>query len=114
MDQEKLNRDYARAQEVRERYNDRLWKYDGVVSVGIGWKITGGRQIEEMAIVIGVEKKRHRSELSVEQLIPEEIEGIKTDIDNMGEPSLTSGSRAPLEPFYELPKGHEDLGEDGS
>ncbi len=111
---EKQKRDYLMADEVLRIYGDKLWKYDGVVSVGAGVKLVGGHPTEDMAVIVGVRKKRLLSEIPEDQRIPSDIEGVKTDILEIGKIHLTSEGRAPLEPFYELPKGAEHLGEDGS
>lgn len=77
---ERSKKNYLNASKVMERYENKIWQYDGVLSIGIGPKIVGGHRTEEIAIVIGVKNKRPRSELSADQLIPEEIEHTKTDI----------------------------------
>jgi hypothetical protein len=48
--------------------------------VGVGGKIVGGKDTGELAIVAFVEKKKKREELAEGQVVPSEIEGIKTDV----------------------------------
>jgi hypothetical protein len=48
--------------------------------VGVGSKIVAGEFTEEPAIMVFVVKKRPLSELPLNQVIPAEIEGVKTDV----------------------------------
>lgn len=52
----------------------------GVTGVGIGQKIKGGKRTGELVIRVYVEKKKPKSKLAKTELIPETIEGIKTDV----------------------------------
>ena len=70
----------AEALEVKRRVETRLLALPGVHTVDFGGKVTNGEPTGEFAICILVDKKRPREELSSEELIPEEIEGVKTDV----------------------------------
>lgn len=70
----------ARAIELKERIRNRLLSYKGVHGLGVGCKFVGGERTNELAILIYLYKKRPKAELSPEEMIPSEIEGIKTDI----------------------------------
>lgn len=70
----------AEARPVKERVEDRLLSIPGVTGVDIRRKVTKGKETEQMAIVISVKKKKPKSALSQEELIPSEIEGIPTDV----------------------------------
>ena len=56
-----------------------------VVSVGIGFKYKSGERTDEVCIVIGVQKKLPKEELSKAQLVADEIAGVRTDIIEYGE-----------------------------
>ena len=58
----------------------RLLSMPGVVAVGIGPKIAGGRQIPVPALAVFVLKKLPLGSLPQEQRIPDEISGVKTDV----------------------------------
>jgi hypothetical protein len=48
--------------------------------VAVGQKIVGGKTKDETAIMVFVVKKRPLSEIPAGQLIPSDIEGVKTDV----------------------------------
>ena len=78
----------AEAFEVKLRVESQLLSLPGVHTVDFGGKLKGGQPTGEYAIIILVEKKRPASELSSEELIPREIEGVKTDVMEAGLPVL--------------------------
>jgi hypothetical protein len=62
-----------------------LKRFDGVVGVGIGPKLSGGRLIpEQPCFMVYVEEKKFRAELDARELIPTEVLGIKTDVVAIG------------------------------
>ena len=70
----------SRAIELKERLREQLRQIPGVHGVGVGCKFVGGQPTNELAIIVYLYKKRSGAELSAEEMIPPEIEGIKTDI----------------------------------
>jgi hypothetical protein len=60
----------------------------GVHSVAIGGKKVGGKATADTAIAVFVEKKRPASELKPDEVIPAEIEGVKTDVIEEAMPRL--------------------------
>ncbi len=59
---------------------EKFFKIPGVRSVAIGPKYSNGEATGEMAIVVGVERKRPASQIPASQMIPATINGIKTDV----------------------------------
>jgi hypothetical protein len=57
-----------------------LLQLDGVTGVGIGEKITDGKRTGENCIRVYVKKKEPKSKVSKEQMIPDNINGIPTDV----------------------------------
>jgi hypothetical protein len=55
-----------------------------VVGVGVGRKLVRRKEKEELSIVVSVIKKLPEASLRREEIIPKEIEGIKTDIIETG------------------------------
>jgi hypothetical protein len=55
-----------------------------VVAVGIGYKATGGRLTDRRAIVCSVVAKRPPAALAAEDLIPEAVDGVPTDVVQSG------------------------------
>jgi hypothetical protein len=71
-------------QGIKERYEDKLLLFPNVVGVGIGTKIIKGAFTKRKCIKIYVQKKVLKSRLLKNELIPEEIGGIETDIEEIG------------------------------
>ncbi|HEX6926715.1 MAG TPA: hypothetical protein VF167_14940 [Longimicrobiaceae bacterium] len=65
---------------VKSAVESSLLEREGVTGVGVGPKITKGQRTGELAIRVYVRKKKPKSELSEEELIPETIEGVPTDV----------------------------------
>ena len=55
-----------------------LLKLDGITGVDVGFKYEGGKRTDEIAIRILVKKKKKN--VTTSQLVPAEINGIKTDV----------------------------------
>ncbi|MDZ7373925.1 MAG: S1 family peptidase [candidate division KSB1 bacterium] len=69
---------------VRARVQTELLRKANVVGVGIGYKEKGGQKTEEICLVVLVEKKLPREELAPEDLVPSVIEGVVTDVKEVG------------------------------
>lgn len=87
--QEELNFEppaaFADAHSAQSSVEEELLGYDGVVGVGIGYKESGGQQTSKPSLVVLVEQKKSTSQLSSKQVIPSEIDGITTDVVEVGE-----------------------------
>lgn len=70
---------------VKEKYADHLMSLKNVVSVGIGRKEVQGAKTGEPAIIIGVVKKLPKELLKASDVIPPTLNGIKTDVIQVGE-----------------------------
>jgi len=68
---------------VKESVEDRLIATPGVVGVDIAEKETGGKKTGELSIVVFVEKKKPKSKLGKDALIPKEIDGVRTDVQEL-------------------------------
>ena len=69
---------------VKEAYKHELLKIPNVVGVGVGYKIREGRITDEPAIMVYVTRKLPKQALRKEELVPEELDGIKTDVVEVG------------------------------
>jgi hypothetical protein len=65
---------------VKQAHEQRLLSLPGVTGVDIGYKIVNGQKTNELVIRIYVEEKKDEDKLPAEQIIPKEIEGVKTDV----------------------------------
>lgn len=74
---------------VKNKSEDQLSKRQGVVGIGVGHKWADGVPIDHQpAILVFVEKKRSKKgiiqKFSLEEVIPESIDGIPTDVIEVG------------------------------
>lgn len=74
----------AQAQAVKQRHEAGLLKKKNVVGVGVGFKHRGGQMTDVVAIVVNVQKKVPKSQLSKQDLIPEHLEGVPLDVIEVG------------------------------
>lgn len=83
---------------IKEENRELLLSKAGVVGCGIGHKWTGGKDTGRDAIVIFVKEKLPAAALSDQDLIPPKIDGIKTDVIEVGElkPLNTRARHRPL------------------
>lgn len=65
---------------VKASHEDRLLSLPGVSAVDIGKKFVKGKATEETAIRVYVEKKKSKKEVPSAEVIPAEIDGVKTDV----------------------------------
>lgn len=77
---------YENARQEKERHTKELMSLGNVVGVGVGRKTEGGKRLRRWAILIYVRKKVPASELDPKDKIPVEINGIPTDVIEIGEP----------------------------
>src|SRR5437588_8403340 len=80
--------DLDRIREIKEAAQRRLLAIPGVHAVGIGAKYVHGQNTAEPAIIVFVEKKKPVSELQPYEVIPPEIDGVKTDVVEAEKPEL--------------------------
>src|SRR5271166_128928 len=80
--------DYDRIRSVKKDAQARLRSVPGVHAVGIGAKVVAGQPTDEPSIIVFVVQKKSSSEIPPEELVPAEIDGVKTDIVEAGIPQL--------------------------
>ncbi|GFO97052.1 hypothetical protein ig2599ANME_1250 [groundwater metagenome] len=72
------------ARRIKNKYESSLLKKKGVVGCATGYKIVGGRKSDEPAVICYVVKKKPKSELREEDVVPENLEGVPTDVVESG------------------------------
>ncbi len=72
------------AQEAQEIHQDALLQKQNVVGVAVGYKESEGVTTDEVAVVVLVEEKKPLAALSAQDAIPKEIDGMKTDVVEVG------------------------------
>ena len=83
--------DFGKIRDVKARARQRLLAIPGVHCVAIGPKVVGGQLTAEPVIAVFVTKKKPLAEISPAEVIPAEIEGIKTDVVEEELPQLLAG-----------------------
>jgi hypothetical protein len=83
-----LNQDsnsaFQHAVQVKDRYEQALLGKGNVIGVGVGIRKREGVYTGEVALIVMVSKKLPRVEVSPEDLLPDEIEGVPVDIQEVG------------------------------
>lgn len=67
--------------EVKKRARDALMRLPNVVGVGVGPKLVDGKPVGEVAIKVYVRRKVPTESLLPEERVPNEIEGVPTDVE---------------------------------
>jgi hypothetical protein len=74
-----------KARVVKEANTDELMSKANVVGVGVGLLGRGGERKQTVAVVVMVKQKVPRAQLSADDIIPTEIEGVPVDVREVGE-----------------------------
>lgn len=74
----------AQAIEAQSLYQHSLLKKPNVVGVAVGFKESNGVVTDQMAVVVLVEQKKPAAALSAEAAIPRELDGLRTDVVEVG------------------------------
>lgn len=75
----------AEVRAVKEKYEEDLLARANVVGVGIGYQYKNGRPTNQIVIVVSVTEKKPLDELAEEDIIPAELDGIPTDVQEVGQ-----------------------------
>ncbi len=93
-------------QEVKTTVEEDLLQKLNVLGLGIGYKEVGGKETTDLCIHIYVEKKIPQKDLPAEALIPDNLEGLPTDVIEVGliEAQSYTACVRPARPGYSI--GH--------
>jgi len=69
---------------IKAEYVDLLLGKRNVVACGVGYKEVGGERTAELSVIVSVARKVPRAELVPDDLIPQTLAGIKTDVQETG------------------------------
>src|SRR3972149_9916239 len=75
----------AEISRIKEANQQALLSKENVVGVGIGYKGTKGERTDELCLVTLVRQKVPPAALTAETMVPREINGVRTDIIQVGE-----------------------------
>ena len=74
----------ALVQQSKRRNEDRLLRMRNVVAVGVGFKIVGGVQTNQPAVIVSVAKKLPLVQLPEAARVPQTVGGVQTDVVETG------------------------------
>lgn len=75
---------FSQLLEAQRRFQLQLLAKANVVGVGIGYKMDGDEQTDQLAIVALVDQKKPDAALQDSDRVPPEIQGVKTDVVEVG------------------------------
>lgn len=75
----------AQVKQAKESHKERILSKPNVVGVGLGYKETHGKKTDELCVVALVRRKLPEAGLEPSELIPREVDGIPTDVIDVGE-----------------------------
>ena len=79
------NQAIEQAKQVKAHYEKMLLKMANVVGVGIGFKQKNNNWTDQLAIIVNVRQKKALADLPTGDVIPSELDGIPTDVQEVGE-----------------------------
>ncbi|MGC9400336.1 MAG: hypothetical protein ACP5HM_14535 [Anaerolineae bacterium] len=74
----------AQARQVYQHALPQLLSRKNVVACGLGYKVRGEEQTEELSLVVSVERKQSLAQLAEQDVIPRQVSGIPTDVVEIG------------------------------
>ena len=72
------------AMQAQERFEPQLLLKANVVGVAVGYKASKGEQSGDLSVVVLVQQKKPLAALAVEDVIPPELDGMQTDVYEVG------------------------------
>jgi hypothetical protein len=69
---------------IKAQYADLLLGKSNVVACGVGYKMVGGVRIDEVCVIASVTAKVASEQLAPDDLVPQTLEGVKTDVQETG------------------------------
>lgn len=84
MSQEDIREQVRRAAEAQQKYTDRLLSYPGVVGIAVGYVTQNQQRTPEIGLIVMVDHKLPEAQLTPEETIPHELDGVRVDVQEMG------------------------------
>jgi hypothetical protein len=73
------------AMQAKEAHKAEIMAKPNVVGVGVGYKVRGGREAQELSVITLVERKISKDGLDPGALVPRSVNGVTTDVIEVGE-----------------------------
>ena len=84
MSQQDVNEQIRRVSEVQQKYTDKLLSYPHVVGVAVGYVTREQQRTPEIGLIVMVDSKLPEAQLSAEEMIPRELDGVRVDVQETG------------------------------
>jgi hypothetical protein len=81
---ETLEKRVQRATDVQARYADVLMNKPHVVGVAVGYCTRAGERTQDIGVIVMVERKVPQDQLTPEEIIPRELDGVPVDVQETG------------------------------
>lgn len=69
---------------VKQQHEAEILTKPNVVGVGVGYRVVGGRETDELSVVALVRRKLPRASLSPHMLVPQQVDSIPVDVRQVG------------------------------
>jgi hypothetical protein len=99
----------AAAAEAKAAHEEELFARENVIGVATSLKVTKGKPTSKPSVTVFVEEKKPKTQLSKEALVPAEVDGIPTDVVEVGQvrPLTFTARIRPAFPGYSI--GHHNI-----
>jgi hypothetical protein len=84
MAEQDVTEQIRRATAAQQQYTDELLKYPNVVGVAVGYVKERGEQKPQIGLIVMVDNKLPEAQLSPEEIIPRQLDGVRVDVQEMG------------------------------
>ncbi len=78
------NQIFAQARQIQQQALPQMFQRPNVVACGLGYKIRGTEQTQELSVIVSVVRKVPKAELAPSDLVPEALDGLPTDVIETG------------------------------
>jgi hypothetical protein len=82
--QDTTQKQIERAYRVQQKYCDKLMAFPHVVGTGIGFARQHGERTDEVALIVMVDRKLDDDELSRDERLPHNLDGVRVDVQEFG------------------------------
>jgi hypothetical protein len=94
--------EFEQVRQAKSFHKAALLHRPNVVGIGVGYKTTAKRETDELCVVVMVQQKLPPAGLPLEDLIPQEVAGVRTDVIQVG---FVRALQAPTERWRPAPGG---------
>jgi hypothetical protein len=76
--------EWERVQQAQDKYQDMLLRFPHVIGVAVGYATVAGQTTPEPALIVMVDAKVEAQGLANNDLIPQELDGVRVDVQEFG------------------------------